>query len=97
MMKRIVGVVLIMAMFSLTGCFTNQHMIGSGAQGTTKTVQRQWYVLWGLVPINQVDTNAMAAGAQNYDVQTQFTFVDMVIGVFTGLVTIQPRSVTVTK
>jgi hypothetical protein len=39
----------------------------------------------------------VAAGAENYDVQTQFTFVDMVIGIFTGLVTIQPRTVAVTK
>ena len=84
-MKRIVGVVLIMAMLGLTGCFTNQHMIGSGAQGATKTTQRQWYALWGLVPINQVDSHTMAAGAENYDVQTRFTFVDMVIGIFTGL------------
>jgi len=97
MRKRIVGAVLIMAMVALTGCFTNQHMIGSGAQGATQTTQRQWYVLWGLVPINEVDTHAMAAGAENYNVKTQFTFVDMVIGVFTGLVSVQPRSVTVTK
>ncbi len=56
-----------------------------------------WYVLWGLVPITEVDSQAMAGGATDYTVQTQFTFVDIIIGIFTSIVTVQPRTVSITK
>ncbi len=81
----------------LAGCFTINHKVGKGAQGSTKVEQRQWYVLWGLVPISEIDSQAMAGGATDYTIQTQFSVVDVIIGIFTGLVTVQPRTVTVTK
>ena len=81
----------------LSGCYTQIHKVGSGAAGSNVTAERQWFALWGLVPITQVDSNAMAAGATNYTIQDQTTVVDVIIGLFTGFVTIYPRTVTVTK
>ena len=58
----------------------------------------QWYAIWGLVPIgNVVDSQAMAGGTADYDIQTQFSFLDMLISGFTSAVTIQRQTVTVTK
>jgi hypothetical protein len=73
------------------------HTVGEGAKGNTEVVQRQWYVLWGLAPLNDVDTNSMAGGAEDYNIEVKQSFVDAIIGAFTGAVTIAPRTVTVTK
>ncbi len=97
-MKKFAVVVLILVFcFSLLGCYTIQHQVGSGASSGVKMEKKQWFILFGLIPLNEVDTKAMAAGTENYTIQTQQSFVDVVIGVFTGYVTIYPRTVTVTK
>ena len=97
-MKKIaVAVLVIVLCFSLMGCWTFQHQVGSGAATGVKVEKKQWFILWGLVPLNEVDSKAMAGGAENYTVQTQQSFVDVVIGVVTGWVTIYPQTVTVTK
>jgi hypothetical protein len=81
----------------LSGCYTQIHKVGTGAAGANVTAKQQWFILWGLVPLTQVDSNAMAAGAQNYEVRTEHTAIDVIISIFTGFVTIAPRTVTVTK
>jgi hypothetical protein len=69
----------------------------TGARGNQTTEQRQWHVLWGLVPINTVDTAAMSGGADNYTVHTETSVLDFVINLFTSIVTVNSRTVTVTK
>jgi len=81
----------------LPGCFTHNHTVGSGAAGANSTESKQWYILFGLVPLNTVDSKAMAGGAANYTIKTQQSFVDVVIGFFTSIVTVYPQTVTVTK
>jgi len=39
----------------------------------------------------------MSGGATDYTIKTEFSVVDVVIGLFTGYVTVYPRTVTVTK
>jgi hypothetical protein len=79
------------------GCATNMHTIGKGPKGNSIVEERQWYVLWGLVPINKVDSKAMAAGAENYQIKTEASALDVVINIFTNWVTVTSRTVTVTK
>lgn len=80
------------------GCFTMNHVVGDGgAQMGAVKQERQWYVLWGLVPINEVDSKTMAEGATNYTVKTQYTALDFVINIFTGIVSIQSMTVEVKK
>lgn len=97
-MKKLVSIVLI-AVFTLVlvGCAANVHKVGSGAQSNIKIEQRQWYVLWGLVPINQVDTAAMAAGSSDYTIKTEQNALDIIINIFTSYVSVVSRTVTVTK
>lgn len=97
-MKKLIVLVLVAALcFSAVGCYTFNHKIGNGAQGSNTVTQKQWFVLWGLVPINQVDSKALAGGAADYNVKTQFDFVDVIITAFTGMVTVHVQTVTVTK
>jgi len=83
--------------FTLSSCFTHTHVVGDGAQSGVKVSKKQWYAVWGLVPIGEeVDTKAMA-GTDDYTITTQHSFIDMVISAFTGIVTIQVKTVEVEK
>ncbi len=88
---------LFLAPVAMTGCFTHTHVVGDGAQTGQTEMKRQWYILFGLVPLNEVDSKAMAGGADDYTIKTTQSFIDSVIGLFTGVVTIQPQTVEVTK
>ena len=96
-MKRIVSLVMLVAFIALVGCSANIHKIGNGAQKGEVMEARQWYVLYGLIPLNEVDTNQMAAGAANYEIKTEQGFMDIIINMFTSAVTVYSRTVTVTK
>ena len=97
MFQKLSAVFLIVAMLFVIGCAAHTHKVGNGAQGTDIVEARQWYVLWGLVPINDVDTNAMAGEATDYDITTQVTVLDFVISAVLGNVSVNCRSVTVQK
>ncbi len=80
----------------MVGCSVHTHVIGDGAK-TGETIQvRQWYALWGLVPLNTVDTAALA-NADDYVIKTEQSATDIILNIFTGYVTVYSRTVTVTK
>jgi len=97
MRKTVLLVVLAAVMLFLVGCAAHTHVVGNGAQTGSMEQQRQWYVLWGLVPINDVDTKTMAAGTTDYTIKTEQSALDVVINIFTSWVTVYSRTVTVTK
>ncbi len=81
----------------MTSCMTLEHTVGTGAKGDTVVEKKQWYALWGAIPINKVDSKEMAAGATNYTIKTQYKFVDYVITYFTQIATICVQTVEVRK
>lgn len=91
-----IGILAIFAMTLLIGCFTNEHIVGTGAATGYTESAKQWYVLWGFLPLNNVDTKAMSGAAQNYKIVTQQSLVDMVIMGITGGI-LAPRTVKVIK
>jgi len=98
MFKKVTSLIVVMAIIAITfGCSAHIHTVGNGGSGGPKVEQRQWYVLWGLVPLNNIDSQAMAAGAQDYTVKTQQSALDVIINIFTSAVTVYSRTVTVTK
>ena len=80
-----------------TGCYTMTHQVGSGGTHTSVDSERQWYALWGLVPFHKVDSQKLAHGASDYTVKTEQNFLDIVIGFFTGFVSIVPFTVEVER
>jgi|SRR5262245_17566 len=95
---KITSILLVLFLgLSLSSCYTLDHTVGKGAQGSEKHEKRVWYALWGLIPITDFDSKDLAGDAQNYSVKSQMTFLDIVIGIFTTIVTIQPQTVVVTK
>ena len=97
MIRKIIAVILIAVMLFLTaGCTAHIHQIGKGGSGNA-VEERQWYILWGLVPINDVDTAEMADGAEDYTITTEYSPLDILISIVAGIVTINSRTVTVEK
>ena len=96
-MKKLILLVTLVAIIGLVGCSANIHKIGKGAQGNEVMEARQWYVLFGLMPLNEVDTNQMAGGATDYEIKTEQSVMDIIINMFTSAVTVYSRTVTVTK
>ena len=97
MIRKVSAVFLLVAMLCIIGCAAHVHKVGKGAQSNDITMARQWYVLWGLVPINEVDTNAIAEGATDYEIVTAYTPIDAVISAVLYFATINCRTVTVQK
>jgi hypothetical protein len=98
MLRRIIAVATLLAVvIVIAGCSTHIHKVGAGAQGNAVIEERQWYALWGLVPINTVDTDAMAEGAADYEIKTETSALDVIINIFTTYVSVVSRTVTVTK
>ena len=101
-MKKVVVMIMIVSSLFLIGCSTHFHTVGTGPETGLTKVGRQYYLLWGLIPLNTVDTNQMAASMKtdNYEIQSQVALIDGVIN-FASMVTIgglvTSRTVTVTK
>tara|TARA_Y100001970_G_C14202857_1_gene842184 strand:- start:1501 stop:1794 length:294 start_codon:yes stop_codon:yes gene_type:complete len=97
MKKKIIVLTLLMV---FTACATHTHVVGDGpSTGLTET-KRQYYLLFGLVPLNQVDTKAMVGDATDFKIETGQQAIDVVIGMAAGLIiptTVTSRTVTVTK
>ena len=109
MNNKLIAITLIMSMLFIS-CATHVHTIGYGPQSGVKATARQYYLLYGLVPLNTVDTNEMAGidingnQIEDYEIQTQTGPIDLILafglGMFTfgiGPAIIQSRTVTVTK
>ena len=96
-MRKIVLLLSLVAIITLIGCSANIHQVGKGAQGNQVVEARQWYFLFGLAPLNEVDTNQMAGEAADYEIKTETSALDFIFNIFTSYVTVTSRTVTVTK
>jgi hypothetical protein len=90
----LVSVILITTLMS---CAAHRHVIGKGATMGQSTSERQWYILYGLIPLNKVDTSVMAGGKTDYEIKTEQSAIDILLNLITGYLTIYSRTVTVTK
>ena len=97
MRRRVVATVLAVSFLFTIGCATHIHKVGNGPQGNDVVAERQWYVVWGLAPINKIDSNTIAGGATDYEIKTESTFIDVLISAVLGWTSIHARTVTVHK
>lgn len=97
MFIRTISLFLVVVMLVSTGCMTHKHVIGAGPKTGAVEQERAWYILWGLVPLNNVDTKVMAKGATDYEIKTEQAVLDVIINIFTGFVTVYSRTVEVKR
>jgi len=98
-MKKTIARVLLLNLIVIftISCSTHTHTIGEGSITGREVSQKQWYIAYGLAPLNKVDTNEMAGDAENYEIITQTSFVDGIINLFTLNFSVSCRTVTVVK
>ena len=77
------------------GCFKQRVDVGAGGSGAERTEFNQWFALWGLVPITEIDPESVTGGASDYTVESIFTPLDCVINIFTSFVTIYRKSIVI--
>jgi hypothetical protein len=93
--KTFFGIFLLV--FFLSSCMSLTHVVGKGGTSGVSTEKKQWYALWGLVPINEVNSKAMAEGASDYTIKSKVKFVDYVISAITSAISINVQTVSVQK
>ena len=96
-LTKLVCVLTVFALAFVVGCQTHRHIVGDGAQEWDSQSERQWYILGGLIPLNDVQTEQMAGDVEDYEIKTETTFVDGLINLLLSVATINVRTVTVTK
>jgi len=96
MLKKTVSLLLVVCFLAVIGCAAHIHKVGNGPQGNEVVIKRQWYLIAGLAPLNEVDTHALAGDATDYEIRTEMTVVDAIITFVTSWI-ITPRTVTVRK
>ena len=97
MKKKISLVLATLMLVVLFGCSAHTFIVGNGAKGGESVSAKQWYVLYGLIPLGNVDTKAMAGGATDYTIKARATFVDLLLGCVVGCATFGTRTVTIEK
>ena len=92
MNSKLIAITLIISMLFIS-CATHLHHVGHGPQTGTKVTSRQYYLLYGLVPLNSVDTNEMAGIDLNgnyitdYEIKTPTGRMDIALSFGLGLFT----------
>ncbi len=80
-----------------SGCYTVRHTVGKGPRTHEKVEGSLWYALGGLIPIDPIDSKELAGGATDYQVTTEFTFLDIVIDTFTSFLGFIKQTIIVEK
>ncbi len=71
----------------LSSCMATMHTVGTGGKGNCKekgqydAKKKQWYIFWGALPLNHVDSKELAGTSQNYTVRTTTSLGDFLIAV----------------
>lgn len=94
-MKKII--IILVACVSLSSCMTLTHTVGNGGKFEHMTKKRAVYALFGMVPVNKFDSKALAGGATDYTVKTQFTIIDLLISIPASLITFHTQTVYVSQ
>ena len=88
---------LVLVSFLCTGCHVHSHRVGGGATGIGEESARQYYILFGLLQLNEVNVQRMAGDLSSYDVRTESGLVDFLISAVLFPVTMTTRTVTVER
>ena len=70
--------------------------VGKGAKLGVIQSKKNHYLIQGLVPLSTVDVREMSAGASDYSVTVEHSFLDGLLSALTGGI-YTPNSVTVTR
>lgn len=81
--------------FFATACVSHQHVVGLGPSGAGEQSARQYYVLFGLLQVNGVESQRLAGDLTSYSIDTRFGWWDLLLAPFLAPLTATSRTVTV--
>ena len=73
----------------------HRHTIGTGPTGLGEQSARQYYVLFGLIRFNEVDPQRLADNLTSYEIESGYSFVDILLAPLLLPLTVTSRTVTV--
>ena len=82
---------------TLSGCSVHEHNVGLGPNGLGTESVRQFYILFGWLQINEVDSQRLAKDATSYRICSEWSFVDVLLAPFLLPLTVTSRTVTVER
>jgi hypothetical protein len=83
-----------LAALAAPGCVSHSHPVGLGATGTAEQSARQFYLIFGLVPLNTVESQRLAGDLTSYTIESYFSFTDLLLSPLL-LLTVTSRTVVV--
>lgn len=92
-----ISLMLLLVAILTVGCAVHQYDMGKGPSKGEVETARQWYILWGLIPLNNVDAQTMIGSSTDYSVRTAQEPLDVIMNIVTTYVTVTSRTVTVEK
>ncbi len=88
---------LLACLATLPSCLTHTHRVGLGPTGVGESMQRQFYVFFGLIRVNEVDESRMADRLTSYEIETTTSLIDWLLLPILLPFTFTSRTVTVKR
>lgn len=79
----------------LAGCVVHRHRLGNGPAGAGEQTLRQYYIFFGWLRLNDVDTQRVTADLSSYAIETEFSLVDILLAPILLPLTMTSRTITV--
>ena len=95
--RRLVSILALLTVFLFASCASHRHTVGIGAGGHGQQSMRQYYFFWGLISINDADSQRMTVGLSSYIVDTRFSLIDLLLSPLLVPFLMTSRTVTVYK
>ena len=93
--RRRSGVLAMSLLLLACGCMGHTHVVGVGPTGLGTESARQYYLLFGLVPLNSVNTQRVTGDLSGFEVYTDYSAMDFLLSPLLLLFTGTSRTVTV--
>lgn len=62
-----------------TSCVGHSHVVGLGAAGANTVEARQYYWIFGLYQVNDVDARRLSGDLTSYTIETKFGWFDLLL------------------
>ncbi len=97
--RYLAGLLLIVCFCGLGSCgvHTHVHRVGLGPTGIGNDSMRQYYIFFGLLRLNDVDSQRMTQDLTSYEITTEYSFTDLLLSPLLLPWTVTSRTVTVSR
>jgi hypothetical protein len=90
------SVIVILLTITLSSCYVMSFDVGKGAKLGVTQSKKNHYLIYGLIPLSTANVKEMSAGASDFSVTIEHSFLDGLLQGLTGGI-YTPTSVTVVR